>query len=78
MTKHEKILALMPIDLKDPIRIKLDTGITVVYEILHGDNKIWLLTSDNFGWYPLEEKDRNYDEVADAIINHLTNEFIQS
>lgn len=71
MTKHEQLLSLLPAKFQDPVIVTLPTGLIMIYEAVSPINKeeIWLRISD--GWYSLEEKDKNYDLMADAILNRL-------
>ena len=79
MTKHEQILSMLPAKFMSPILTLLPTGFMFIYEVVSPINKdgIWLRINDG-SFYCLEEKDRNYDLIADEILKNLTNEFIQS
>lgn len=78
MTKHEQILSLLPVKFQEAIKVKTPIDNVFIHHIVSPANVggIWLLVNDGW-WYQLEEKDRNYDLVADAILNRL-NEPVQS
>ena len=70
MTKYEQILNCLPLKFEPPLEIPSypQTGI-IRMEKGNGDTIYAQVWSE--GWRKLEETDRNYDLVADAIINRL-------
>jgi hypothetical protein len=78
MRKHEQILGLLPIDLKHSLYIPASpVNEAIIIHAIGGDRNygVWLRVGRG-AWYKLEETDKNYDMVADAILNRL-NEPVQ-
>lgn len=73
MTKHQEILSHLPAHLDSPITVKSSPHnvVAIIYEIQGEEDKgIWLRIGDGT-WHQLEEKDRNYDMVANSILQRL-------
>jgi len=74
MTKHQQILSLLPVQLNIPIAVNADVRI---YELEKNENEILVRIGDGT-WHQLEEKDHNYESVADAILNRLYDDLPRS
>lgn len=73
MTKNEEILSYLPVKLDSRITVKSSPHhvVALIYEIDgNKENGVWLRIGDGT-WHQLEEKDQNYEMIANSILQRL-------
>jgi len=72
MSKLMEILSKIPAKFDEPLNVPMVIPVRI-YSIEKTRDGLVMVQLNDGHFHQLEEKDRNYDAVADAILNRLNN-----